>query len=379
MRYAFLGALILMAPPPALDGGRPAEEHQILVKEWERAYRDYQNAYAAAKTDEEREKVRESFPKPIFQDRFMELARKYPRDPATIDSLVWILVNPWYGPHAEKNYAETLEILTRDFLQDEKLADACGVLGAPSSTTVSAGGLNPSAEQLLLTAIEKSTSRKVRGNACLSLACYLKKHSDWRSGDMSRQQADAMAAESTRRFEQVIEQFADVKSGGPYTLGRLAEAALFEIRNLSIGKVAPEVAGDDLDGASLKLSDYRGKVVVLNFWASWCGPCMAMVPHEQSLVKRLHDKPFALLGFNGDDDRATGKQAAERKGMTWRSWWDRGRDGTIIRRWNVVGWPTIYVLDAQGMIRYKDVRGKELDEAIDALIGEIDEARVGKH
>ena len=59
--------------------------------------------------------------------------------------------------------------------------------------------------------------------------------------------------------------------------------------------------------------------------------------------------------------------------ITWRSWWDRGRQGTIIRRWNVVGWPTTYVLDAQGVIKYKDVRGQGLDEAIDALISEIDE------
>ena len=79
----------------------------------------------------------------------MDLARKHPQDPATIDSLVWVLMNPWYGPQAEKNYAEALYILTRDFLREEKLADACAVLGSPFNSTVSAGGLHPGAERLL--------------------------------------------------------------------------------------------------------------------------------------------------------------------------------------------------------------------------------------
>ena len=118
------------------------------------------------------------------------------------------------------------------------------------------------------------------------------------------------------------------------------------------------------------MSDYRGKVVVLTFWASWCGPCMGMVPQERSLVKRLEGKPFVLLGFNGDDEKATARQVAHRERMTWRSWWDEGRDSKVVRRWNVIGWPTTYVLDAQGVIKYKNIRDQELDDAIDTLIRE---------
>ncbi len=97
-----------------------------------------------------------------------------------------------------------------------------------------------------------------------------------------------------------------------------------------------------------------------------------MYPHERSLVKRLQDKPFALLGINSDaKDRL--KQVIKKENMTWRSWWDGGdTGGPIASKWNVRGWPTIYVLDHKGVIRFRDVREKEMDEAVDALLKELE-------
>jgi hypothetical protein len=98
-----------------------------------------------------------------------------------------------------------------------------------------------------------------------------------------------------------------------------------------------------------------------------------MYPHERSLVKRLADKPFALLGINSDEDRQKLKKVMEKEKITWRSWWDGGNtSGPIATRWNVRGWPTVYVLDAKGVIRSKNVRDKDLDEAVDALLREIE-------
>ena len=100
-----------------------------------------------------------------------------------------------------------------------------------------------------------------------------------------------------------------------------------------------------------------------------------MYPHERSLVKRLEGKPFALLGINSDP-REHLKQTLKKERMTWRSWWDGGTTGgPIATRWNVHGWPTTYVLDPKGVIRYKNVREESMDRAVDALLKEMAEAR----
>jgi hypothetical protein len=101
-----------------------------------------------------------------------------------------------------------------------------------------------------------------------------------------------------------------------------------------------------------------------------------MYPHERSLVKRLADKPFALLGINSDQDREKLKEVLKKEHITWRSWWDGGStNGPIASKWNVRGWPTIYVLDARGVLRYRDLRGKELDDAVDKLLKEMERER----
>ena len=102
-----------------------------------------------------------------------------------------------------------------------------------------------------------------------------------------------------------------------------------------------------------------------------------MYPHERSLVKRLKDEPFALIGVNSDRDLEGLKPTLEQERITWRSFWNGpgGTGGPISERWNVKGWPTIYVLDHEGRIRYKGVRGESMDEAVDTLLAQLAETR----
>ncbi|MFT5302689.1 MAG: hypothetical protein ACI87E_001394 [Mariniblastus sp.] len=94
-----------------------------------------------------------------------------------------------------------------------------------------------------------------------------------------------------------------------------------------------------------------------------------MYPHERSLVKQLAGKPFAIVGVNSDRDREVLKKVLDEKNLTWRSFWG---GQAIAKEWNVKGWPTTYVLDAEGVIRYKGARGAKLDAAIETLLAEVD-------
>src|SRR5262245_60415185 len=97
---------------------------------------------------------------------------------------------------------------------------------------------------------------------------------------------------------------------------------------------------------------------------------MAMVPHERSLVQKLEGKPFALLGVNLDRSKEALKKVEEKSKINWRSFFD-GADGPIAKEWNIRFLPTIYVLDHKGVIRYKGVRDKDMDEAVDTLLKEV--------
>jgi hypothetical protein len=102
-----------------------------------------------------------------------------------------------------------------------------------------------------------------------------------------------------------------------------------------------------------------------------------MIPHERSLVERLKNKPFALIGVNSDPEKATYFAKQKEMGVTWRSFWNgpKGTQGPISAKWNVSSWPTIYVIDHKGVIRFKGVRGEKMDEAVDTLLAEMETAQ----
>jgi hypothetical protein len=99
-----------------------------------------------------------------------------------------------------------------------------------------------------------------------------------------------------------------------------------------------------------------------------------MYPHERSLVERLAEKPFALLGVNSDPSLDAARRAVQKNRLTWRSWFDGGgTSGPIATAWRVTRWPTIYLIDAAGVIRYQDLTGTALDRAVDRLLAEIEQ------
>ena len=163
-----------------------------------------------------------------------------------------------------------------------------------------------------------------------------------------------------------------VTMDGDSKLHQQARDEAFLLENLQPGLEALEIVGTDLKGDELKLSDYRGKVVLLSFWGNWCPPCKALFPHERSLTRTLADKPFTIIGVNSARKTEIYETVCEPKNLTWPNFADRQSESRISKDWRVKIWPTTYLIDKDGIIRYKGLRGEMLDIAIEKLLAEMD-------
>lgn len=153
---------------------------------------------------------------------------------------------------------------------------------------------------------------------------------------------------------------------------RRAESPRSLAANPLVGKPAPEIEGETFDGKKMSLSEHHGKVVVLVFWFSRCGPCKAMIPHERELVERHRGRPFVLLGVNNDENPAEAQELIVAKKMTWPIWKTSGYFDAINKRWAVENWPAVFVLDADGIVRYARPSRDELDTAVESLLAECE-------
>lgn len=154
----------------------------------------------------------------------------------------------------------------------------------------------------------------------------------------------------------------------------LIEQQLFHFRYLMIGRKAPNIVGRDLQGEEFQLNDFRGQIVVLYFTGNWCGPCRGEYPYQRLLLEIMTDRPVVLLGVNSDADRDKALKVKQKERLDYRSWWagwsadGDPRKGPIPREWNIVGWPTIYIIDREGVIRYRNLREEKVITAVKELL-----------
>jgi hypothetical protein len=272
--------LSLLAAAPQDQAVAPVEQYKAIVKEFGEAA----NSNWKAETDEERKQAAARVePLPLM---LLELAEKNPDEPWTLEALTQVItLEYWldnYSSHPgwgkDSRQARALAILLRDHVRSDKLGETC---------KRAQYGFRQECETFLRTVLEKNPHRDVRGRACLGLALFLngrlnrldllkdqpvvsRRYEGLYGKDyldtLRRQDRAKAVAEVEAAFEQAAEKYGDVELPFGGSVGDNARTELFAIRHLAVGREADDIEGPDQDGVRFKLSDYRGKVVLLYFW-----------------------------------------------------------------------------------------------------------------
>jgi S1-C subfamily serine protease/thiol-disulfide isomerase/thioredoxin len=349
-----LQAQLQASATPLREVGRPEAALDELVQAYVREFRWFATRMQTAATDLERQELlKTKHPAAKFAARFFEVAEHERKSPVALRALSHLCEVCGHDDSQECN--DWLRRATDRLLEDHVDAPNLAKLALMVSETPHAA-----ARDFLRRLAEKSGNRTTQGLSCFLLAMRLTE--DEAAGDDGRREALAL-------FDRVEREYADVRVAGS-ALGEEAAEMAYVFKYLSVGQAAPEIVGKDVDIVDFKLSDFRGKVVLLDFWANWCPHCVRMYPHERQLLEKHSAEPFAIVGVNVDD-RETLREVQDARQVTWRSWSD-GPQGPIVRQWRVDGFPTLYLIDRQGVIRFKwsGARGEELDKAIEQLLAE---------
>jgi peroxiredoxin len=145
--------------------------------------------------------------------------------------------------------------------------------------------------------------------------------------------------------------------------------------SLPVGEKAPEFALQNLDGNEVSLADYQGRVVLVDFWATWCGPCLQELPHIQRLHEQFQDQGLTILAVSTDQNKGAVPPFVAKNGYTFPVLYaDEGIEGA----YGIQGIPTVYLIDRKGAIRFHHVGfgpggEEELEHEVKALLGEEEE------
>lgn len=246
-------------PPPAKDAAPAkddersvAEQIQAVQKEFAEKQQEIVKRYRAAQNDDDRQKILEEFQalRGGLMNQFAAIVEKHPDDEAVFPALQQFI-------NSDEHAAKATELLLKHHLDNEQIGAVCLQLGMQG---------NAGAEPLLRSVAEKSKSKEAKALALLGLGQMLLARSNANGADDAER--DKLRGQAIEALKKVAKDYADVEAFRRKA-GDWAEAVLFEAEHLSVGMTIPDLAGEDLEGEAFKLSDYRGKVVFLDFWAHW--------------------------------------------------------------------------------------------------------------
>ncbi len=150
--------------------------------------------------------------------------------------------------------------------------------------------------------------------------------------------------------------------------GKKLEEMATQMRSTSEGQVAPDFTLNDVNDKPVALSSFRGKIVLLDFWASWCGPCRKENPNVVAAYNKFHSKGLEILGVSLDDNKSNWQQAIAKDGLTWTHISDlEGWQSKAAQLYGVQSIPANFLLDKDGKIIAKDLRGEMLEQKLNTL------------
>jgi thiol-disulfide isomerase/thioredoxin len=137
---------------------------------------------------------------------------------------------------------------------------------------------------------------------------------------------------------------------------------------INVGEIAPDFTLLDLEGKEVRLGEFRGKVVFVNFWATWCPPCRAEMPDIESLYQEHKDKGLVVIGIDISESEATVRQFVQRGGYSWTFVLDS--DGAVAASYNIRAIPTSFFIDREGVIQAVNI-GAMTKKGIEATLAEV--------
>jgi len=342
-----------------------------------KAYHDeFEAAYEAAKAKGDAALKAFKFKKPrpgfAFAPKFLAVAEKDPEGPDAGDALkLTMRYSSSDTGNAPDIRARAIKILQEHYVTKAQIRGFVKQLAMTDE---------PGARKVLDDVIARNPDRKVQAAAYKALIRY--REYLIRFAEIAKDKDRAAMIEKSEGKEAMNQRLARaaLARGEIEAMKKtLREEYPGDFHDLSVGQTAPEVVTQDVDGKPVKLGDLKGKVVVLDVWATWCVPCTAMIPHEREMVGRLEGKPFRLVGLSIDDEVKTLKDFLAKEKLPWTHWWagPGGAESSFMQDWDIRGIPAIFVLDGEGVIRYRNVRGDELEKAVNALLKEAEAKAAG--
>lgn len=169
-------------------------------------------------------------------------------------------------------------------------------------------------------------------------------------------------------YEKVISSLDGIANGNEYYDALSAEVKA--MKALATGSVAPEISLPQPNGEILSLSDLKGKYVLIDFWASWCGPCRRENPNVKRVYEKYHNRGFEILGVSLDKAQGAWVSAIEQDGLTWKHVSDlKYWQSEVVPLYQIQGIPLTVLVDKDGKIIAKNLRGQALEEKLAQIFG----------